>query len=497
LGYGGWAWGEGPNPHPPIPNPQSPIPNPQSPIPKTLELDNLYFNLLMLYILELKKIKKIKMLENFIKYLDLIGPKPKLMTESKSRFKTIFGGLFTMTISLAILALSIYFSISLFSRNKISLISNQVQDISFQYQIFKIPYLMLITDNTGASIENSDNLYSMRGLYWYANTTTNRFNIIPLKLINCQKNFKELWPIYNKLFNLNESFICIDPNDENIRNKTIYGAYGDVVQGSSSMSIYINKCINDTKANKTNCATKELIDKTFETAFFSILTVDYEINNYNVTDPGIPFVRVITNRISSTIFKRFAINVGSIEYNTDVGYMFQDIIAKKFTRFESYSESVDNRAEGIFPGNFAVFSIQSSTNKFSVFRSYMKIQDLIANIGGVVKGITFFSTLIQNYFVSTYYTIKLINDLNIDTSKKTSDLKSIINKDQSFAKLSDNKESKQISGNNEYSYEMKTIKEIPSLPKIVNNFLSANTNANLNAVVSSSNKKEIRFKIKS
>lgn len=104
-------------------------------------------------------------------------------------------------------------------------------------------------------------------------------------------------------------------------------------------------------------------------------------------------------------------NIRNILYSTDIGYVFEEFEEVNATKIEPYTESVDNRSEGLFPGNFVVFSIQTSAIKQVFNRSYIKIQNLLANIGGVIEGVLFLAGPIQNYFASTLYILQLANDI--------------------------------------------------------------------------------------
>jgi len=242
-------------------------------------------------------------------------------------------------------------------------------------------------------------------------------SVLPRIIKNCNKNYGEKWPDWADKIKANKTFSCIDPDDPLIAGKTIYNNYGDSLNGFSLISIYLNKCVNITQINKTNCHPQSKIDDALSEMFITYGAVDYLIDNYNSTTAAIPYFKAIVMPVSGTIFKRFYLRFRNVEYTTDVGYVFESLVTEKFNKYETFTESADNRKVSVFPGNFAMFSLTTSDILQTHGRSYLKLQNLLANIGGVAKGVTFLATLFANYFSDVLFMKQLANDfVHFDTS---------------------------------------------------------------------------------
>jgi hypothetical protein len=103
----------------------------------------------------------------------------------------------------------------------------------------------------------------------------------------------------------------------------------------------------------------------------------------------------------------------NIEYNSDVGYVFSDIQPNFFHAFDSFSSEVDLRDQktNVTPYTFLWLTLVNSPRKVVYFRNYMKVQNLLANIGGIVKGIILIGSLFNNIISSKLFYQDLINIL--------------------------------------------------------------------------------------
>jgi hypothetical protein len=77
-------------------------------------------------------------------------------------------------------------------------------------------------------------------------------------------------------------------------------------------------------------------------------------------------------------------------------------------------ESVDLRTETTIPGSFAAVSLNMHTSKTKFRRNYYKGQNMLADLGGLLKGIITLATLINYYFTDKNYYSDIINQ-NIDS----------------------------------------------------------------------------------
>ncbi len=148
--------------------------------------------------------------------------------------------------------------------------------------------------------------------------------------------------------------------------------------------------------------------------------INYKIDHNNLTNPASHYMKNYILSLTSSMIKSFTLKFRNIEYNTDTGYLFEEIQTEKFSIIESpteqYSLIKGNKYEP--KGKFAEILLYCSDTKTVYMRTYPKLQDLIAKVGGVVKSVLIITNLVEGYFVDSKYMLKLINEL-ISKSYKT------------------------------------------------------------------------------
>lgn len=88
-------------------------------------------------------------------------------------------------------------------------------------------------------------------------------------------------------------------------------------------------------------------------------------------------------------------------YTTDVGLLFQHDQSEQFYSIDTYKEEFRQINKGLVDTGelfFAIISFQNHPFITYYLRSYMKFQDMIANIGGILKGIILIASSINYIF---------------------------------------------------------------------------------------------------
>ena len=102
----------------------------------------------------------------------------------------------------------------------------------------------------------------------------------------------------------------------------------------------------------------------------------------------------------------------NIEYYDDQNYLFTDRTMQNYTAFSSVKESVDLRplSTTTIPNSFLALSINNAPFKQVYYRRYYKVQNCIADLGGILKGILLIASGINYFFSSRYYIIDIVNN---------------------------------------------------------------------------------------
>ncbi len=358
-------------------------------------------------------------MSKFISSLDFVSVKPKIMFYSEPRHKTVLGGLFSIITFLAVFGFSAYLSYICVKREEMLLIYNEEDSGIPEKDLFGHPFIFAAVDNNGLYFPDPERYISILPSYRDLDPFAEGEIVSEKKLkfdYDCKKNIPLYWPAYKDDPNFGEKLsykraMCIDPRQPEIRNATIKGKYGDLTDGFKYLNVYFNKCVNDTKKGIDYCHPQEKIDVVLQNLVLLFSIVDYKVDNYNLTSVKKMNIRSEIIPLSPNLYRRININFRAIEYTTDFGYLFEESVTESFNKQEGYTENVDIRTDPRIPGNFGYIAFSNSRIKQKHKRSFMKLQNLFANIGGGVKGILLIVIIAENYISDALYYLKLSNDL--------------------------------------------------------------------------------------
>ena len=339
---------------------------------------------------------------NFLNNLDILSSRPHLTIKEESRFYTNFG---TFVVFGGILLSFIIFCISLkdlVSRSKISLFYNLESKIQPVIQMNNNLLGLIITDTLGNEIKDFSRVLNLEvKLYEYSftrpedkfgNITDDKATAIITNIptIRC-KNVENPEKTFELLNNIYDSALCLNFNSKNI---TLYGRYGSL-EGFSSLNIYINKCVNSTSTNKTNCLPQIDIDKILFQNVLSLISLEYDVDSQNFLSPSQIYAKMDQMQISSTIYRKFFKDYNKIIIKSDNGLFIEDYLIDESYRSENIYETIDLAGnKSILSGAFnqIIFRCSGKTEVFK--RTYMKFPTAFVNVSGFLQIILILSKLL-------------------------------------------------------------------------------------------------------
>ena len=336
--------------------------------------------------------------------------------EGDIEYKTFIGGIISIFSVLCSFGLSIYFLISFFKREQTSVVlSTETNHFINNSKSNEMPILVRLSDSNSQIYSNSEKLYYITMKVWFGGTNdSDQFGKagqytqnISMERCDINKHFsKDYKNIISELDDL-KSYYC--PNFRNYT-QTLYGIYGSVYP-YSYYSFTIRFCDNSTSNNQCNSIAN--ISSLLEESYLDIIIIDYTLDSFNQKDVGTMSLRQERFMISSTMFKRIWLYLENVKYIIDKGYFFTNKVVQRFYRYSSVRFDVDSR--DTFKTNyFSSLTILNSRQTSIYNKSYLKFQDIVAILGGIIKAFTIFGT-IANYFnaLNSYY-FKLITDFIIE-----------------------------------------------------------------------------------
>lgn len=368
------------------------------------------------------------MLPKFLCIIDILSIEPKIMYFGNSRFKTWFGGLFSILSIIAILVLSFYFCLKTLGRDSTTIVYNQDATIYPTLNISKFSIMISLVDGNAQPLTEQERYWGLMVELWEFDdelkngTLQNKQTINQIKFKKCdlQTDFGEYAHYFDNATHVSD-YYCIVPNQNNL---TLYGVYGDS-KPQSFLYFYINRCMNGYDG-KSNCHPMTKINNALINTYISLRYIDYDVLHNNQKTPYRPYMRTEGLPISSTIYKRFFINKKNVEYTTDYELVFDDSRVENFHQQDNIDVSVDSRRLYNYPDRLANINIQMSRKTDLYYKTYSKLQDLVANIGGVIESILIIANFVVSFFSQSVYNLNLVNklfDYNEPASNSNSNIK--------------------------------------------------------------------------
>lgn len=346
----------------------------------------------------MKDIQENKSYSLFIDYFDIYGQSFNLHLFGRPKYKTIIGSIIGFISLFLVVSVSLYFFIELIERKSMTVIYNEDSNIIPMNNLSNVPFMFSLTDLNGIHLE-SEGLFSfdvkMMNYGYYKNADgASKFGIqiLPIKMEKCDlnKHFLDKGEMF-KSFSINK-YYCIPPGKYNM---TLYGRYGDTLNGFSFLTIFLNKC--NSKLQK--CLNDTYIDSVLQNTALSMAYLSNSINHYNSTNPNTIKVDTSVLQMSSSICKNYYYNIRQVIYNTDYGFIFEDRQIETFYTYayQSLDVSVKNIGFPTLGPNFGFVTLKNSDSVSFYSRAYIKSQAVMANIGGIIKSIMIIAKFISDF----------------------------------------------------------------------------------------------------
>ena len=147
--------------------------------------------------------------------------------------------------------------------------------------------------------------------------------------------------------------------------------------------------------------------------------MDSYFDNNNYETPQHFYKNSFSIPLSSSVYKRQFIYVKNIDYFTDYGLIFED--EQQVSVYQVDSATADlyfNSAAALTPNTLSEMSITIKNIKDVYSRKYYKLQNLAADLGGVLKAVlivsVFFNKIISEPMLNNYIYDSLFGYTNLN-----------------------------------------------------------------------------------
>jgi len=225
-------------------------------------------------------------------------------------------------------------------------------------------------------------------------------NYIDMERCVLQKHFKN----YANLFKSQElsNLLCFD--QDKIKNITLAGTWGN--ENYQYLEFTVSNCKNGTNPNII-CKPKDEINRNLEGGFFVIYYIEPVFDPKNFSRPDNMIRQDFYTTMSNKYFKEISFWMKNINYISDAGILLASEEQNKFLQTDNIKENLDFRQSDTFIS--VIFRL--SMNRDIIKRRYLKLQDVIAQVGGFIKGIVLIIAFLNHFYSTTNFYIYLMNKL--------------------------------------------------------------------------------------
>jgi hypothetical protein len=182
-------------------------------------------------------------------FLDMYSRSANLKIQGKDSYNYLLSTILSILSLITILILSIYFVVTVFQRKSISVIFHLD---SMDYPVVNLtgyPMTFHRYDSYGKSLKDQDKIYYVMARYLEYKVeldennearVINRITDIKLERCDLEKHFGKYKEYFSHSADLSLKY-CLPPISQNL---TIYGKFGDLLNGFSSLAINLQRCIN-------------------------------------------------------------------------------------------------------------------------------------------------------------------------------------------------------------------------------------------------------------
>ena len=365
---------------------------------------------------------KCKINLKFLQDIDLFSRKLELYYNGKPEKTSRIGIFFTL------IYISVFLTVILYKLIKMIEKSHGTFYVTYEYEK-EPPSIKLSNENFygGFALENpetydefiDETIYYPKAYYKRAERHGKNWEwfVKEIELEKCQ--IEKFGPLHKDKFKGKElkNLYCFKEINETLMGHYSYDNY-------SLIFISLFPCINSTK-NYNHCKPIEVIDYYLKGTFFSFQMQDIELTPQNYDFPYLATTKDIYYTISKKLFQEVQafFQIVNIETDTDIiGFTdFQSLKIEKLLKYNSMNIMSNIIEDNVYETgeSFCDITLKLTNNVLTQRRTYIKLFDILGNIGGLMQVIFSLLKLVSSFSTKILYEESLVNNLfEFNLSKK-------------------------------------------------------------------------------
>lgn len=354
---------------------------------------------------------------DYLRKFDFSSQGPQLFVQREPRLKTVLGGVISAIVMSIVLFFVWYIGYDIVYRESpIVLMKEENLDVSYLHQFNNsTTFIGMLVENEQLNKVQDLNKILKFSLHHYVYTK------------NMDPDSNEIWKIDSKSINLVpctgywnydnkyseeqlSQFLC----GENF-NYTLGGYWSE---NQIDIVVYEIRFCNHN--SRSDCLSREEMNNFVKGKYLNFYFMDQIVDLTNYQSPLKLFGRNIYMMLDSMLYKEMELFFRTVIINSDIGFLFQEqinITSFQYDRFSVDSKSLGNEDDPLL-ASIWVYSISKT---ITYKRSYIKIQDIAANVGGIVKFLMLAAYLVLYLPSIKGIKVRIMNeifDFNIENNVK-------------------------------------------------------------------------------
>ena len=325
----------------------------------------------------------------FFKWIDLTTPAPKLLVDGNDRLQTFAGGIFTFIFVVLTVTITMFFSNDLVFRLNPLVVESSYYLEEMEVMLNKENFFFALgIGNIKGSINELTGYFKVEvkelDIFMKVNedgTKKRSYGTKKLETEPCHKNsFGEVFQD-NLNFTL-DKFVCLKP-DFSIK---LRNPKGNANSDYTFFKVHISNC----NPEVDQCHPAEERESLFSDHFVTYKFSNVLFNHESFSNPIESTVKNLIVRQNLREYTMTDILFKEVVYTTDEGILFENQVEKRVVSFEDSTNFsvIRNEEQKAVPLSFSetnfAFNDEGKGTQFR--RSYEKCQNVLANIGGFLKG---------------------------------------------------------------------------------------------------------------
>lgn len=322
------------------------------------------------------------------KELDFIGPQFSLQNSDSQRFQSIQGSLWSILTIIIMLVAGFLFGKEIYERKNPRVSTNTENIDNSDIYFSQFPLMFTLITSSGRVLTDSDFRKYLEPIITRIQYDENGLLKVDSKIVDYESCSVNKFTKYSDKVNdemlkyQDNRYLCLSFDKSDFFSNTIFA------KNSTNYNIGFRKCRQNCADDLEQILSMLLLDIAYLTSFV-------DLNNY--LDPIKIYLEHLTTQIDLSLFRRSYMRFVYNMLTSDYGWFIESLETNEIPYLQSLvPDDMGYMNEGNWEQCLFMLSVESPKSRNVFNRNYMKLQELLANLGGLSNAVIVFIRLISD-----------------------------------------------------------------------------------------------------